>query len=495
MFIVIGFICGLILIFCWVDTRKPKDFPPGPSWIPLLGVIPLVKNLHSICGFYHLVWHYLTQRYGAIVGLRVGHDRIIIVAGKNEIKEFYATDEFNGRPDGFFYRIRSFDKRLGVVFTDGKDWEIQRKFSLKVLRQLGGKNTMKDHIEREANEIVHFLYTKAKTGKPINLQHIFDVPVLNILWALLAGHRFSLEDERLSMLLKMIHDSFRVIDMSGGILNQFPFVRYIAPNGSGYKPLVNTLSPLWAFLKEVVIETKNSLTDEEPKSLIQAFLHEIEKVATKDSSFTEDQLLALCLDLFQAGTETTSNTLAFGVYWLLHNERVVEKLKTELDTVVGRRRLPNLNDRSTLPYTEAVICEIQRISNVAPLGIVHRCMETVKFDNYVIPKGTLALVSLYSLHMDENYWKDPHTFRPERFLDEYGMFIHHEHFMPFGSGKRRCMGENLAKSSLFLYLASFIHSFDMEIPAGNGLPDVTGLDGITLSPKPFEVLLKPRSTL
>lgn len=57
------------------------------------------------------------------------------------------------------------------------------------------------------------------------------------------------------------------------------------------------------------------------------------------------------------------------------------------------------------------------------------------------------------------------------------------------------MGENLAKSSLFLYLASFVHSFDMESPHGHGLPDVTGLDGITLSPKPFEVLLKPRSTL
>lgn len=61
-------------------------------------------------------------------------------------------------------------------------------------------------------------------------------------------------------------------------------------------------------------------------------------------------------------------------------------------------------------------------------------METVKFKNFVIPKGTLALVSLYSLHMDKDYWKDPLVFRPERFLDEYGMFIHHENFMPFGSG-------------------------------------------------------------
>lgn len=150
--------------------------------------------------------------------------------------------------------------------------------------------------------------------------------------------------------------------------------------------------------------------------------------------FAEEQLLALCLDLFQAGTETTSNTLSFGIIYLLHNEGVQKRIRKELHTIVGPNRLPNLNDRSQLPYTEAVICEIQRIANVAPLGIVHRCMETVKFGDYIIPKDTMALVSLYSLHMDEHYWKDPFTFRPERFLNDSGQFVHHEYFIPFGLG-------------------------------------------------------------
>lgn len=120
---------------------------------------------------------------------------------------------------------------------------------------------------------------------------------------------------------------------------------------------------------------------------------------------------------------------------MLHNEKVQQKVRIELDTIVGRNRLPSMNDRSQLPYTEAVICEIQRISNVAPLGIVHRCMETIKFGEYIIPKDTMALVSLYSLHMDVDYWKDPFNFRPERFINEFGQFIHHEYFLPFGLGK------------------------------------------------------------
>lgn len=150
----------------------------------------MIKKLHGICNFYHLVWHYLTTKYGPIVGLRIGRDRLIIVAGKDAIKQFYGLNEFNGRPDGYFYRIRSFDKRLGVVFTDGEQWEIQRKFSLKVLRQLGlGRCNMIEHVEREAAEMVDYFEKMSKNQKSISMEHAFDVSVLNVLWALLAGHR------------------------------------------------------------------------------------------------------------------------------------------------------------------------------------------------------------------------------------------------------------------------------------------------------------------
>lgn len=147
----------------------------------------------------------------------------------------------------------------------------------------------------------------------------------------------------------------------------------------------------------------------------------------------------MCLDLFQAGTETTSNTLSFGLIYMVHNIDVQTKARNELDRVIGRNRLPTLNDRPDLPYIDAILCEVQRMANVAPLGIVHRATETVKFGDYIIPKDAIMLVSLYSLNMDKDYWKDPFQFRPERFVDDEGKLIQHtDQFLPFGLGNLNC---------------------------------------------------------
>lgn len=163
----------------------------GPNWLPLIGAMPMIIKLHGIYRFYHLVWHYLFTVYGPVVGLRAGRDRLIVVSGTEAVREFYSMSEFDGRPDGFFYRMRTFDRRLGVVFSDGPFWETQRRFSMKVLRQLGmGRTSMIEHIEREAVAMIEHFKQLSQSGDPIEMDHAFDVPVLNVLWALLAGHRF-----------------------------------------------------------------------------------------------------------------------------------------------------------------------------------------------------------------------------------------------------------------------------------------------------------------
>lgn len=244
--------------------------------------------------------------------------------------------------------------------------------------------------------------------------------------------------------------------------------------------------------QEVVDEAKANQCQTETTSFIDSYLKEIESSA--NSSFTEEQLLSTCLDLFQAGTETTSNTLSFGLIYLTHNVAVQTAARRQLDQEIGHDRLPTLNDRSNLPYIDAVLCEIQRMANVAPLGIVHRATETAKFGEYIIPKNAIMLVSLYSMNMSEEYWGDPAQFRPERFLDVNGQLLQHtDQFLPFGSGKRRCMGENLAKSTLFLFFATFLHSFEFRVSQGHSMPSTEGYDGITLSPKPFKLVITPRN--
>ncbi|CAD7080762.1 unnamed protein product [Hermetia illucens] len=489
------FVITILILFIWKDTEKPQGFPPGPKWLPIVGSIPLIQQLHQFYKFYHLVWQHFTSYYGPVVGFRIGRDKLVVVSGREAIKELYSREEFNGRPKGFFFRVRTFGKREGVVFTDGHDWETLKRFSLKAMKQLGnGRSGMIAHIEKEAAEMVEYFRSKADTELPVDMGHAFDVPVLNVMWALLAGYRFHTDDDRLLMLLSKIHDSFRVIDMSGGILNQFPFIRHIFPEKSGYRKLVQTHLPIWNFLVETVVEIRDKMVpNTPPKSIIEAFLIEIESKNANSSVYNSEQLLAICLDFFQAGSETTSNTLGFGIIYMLHYPEILRKVREEIDMVVSRSRTPCLADRPNLPYTEAVIYEIQRFANVAPLAIAHRALSTTKFYDYVIPEDTIVIVSTYSLNMDKSYWKDPHNFRPERFLDEEGRLVHYDAFIPFGLGKRRCMGENLARSSLFLFFSSFVQNFDVILFEGQPLPDIEGLDGITLSPKPYKAVLKIRN--
>lgn len=359
---------------------------------------------------------------------------MIIVSGRDAIREFYCNPAFDGRPDGFFFRMRSFDKRLGIVFSDGEFWEIQRKFSMKTLKTLGmGKMNMVEHIDREAHEMIEFYKKKSRDGSLIEMQGAFDISVLNIMWAFLSGKRLDLDDPRLPELHKMIHDGFKVIDMSGGVLNLFPPIRFICPEQSGYLPLLRVLEPLWKFLTNTIDEIKEESLSSETSSFISYFLKEM-KVKNRHYSFTEEQLLALCLDLFQAGAETSSNTLGFGVTYILHYPYVISKMRKEMDFVLGKERLPALSDRPLLRYTEAVLLEILRLSSVAPLAIVHRALQTTTLYGHTIPENTLALVSLKGLHTDREYWGDPEVFRPERFLDVDGNLIQHEFFLPFGGG-------------------------------------------------------------
>jgi len=139
----------------------------------------------------------------------------------------------------------------GVVFTDGPLWQEQRRFCLKHLHKLGlGKRSMDEQIEAEAQKLVVTLQSKCNNGStPLQLHDAFNVYVLNSLWALLAGYRFALDDKRLMELLDIVDSSFRMIDASGGLLNQMPFLRFIAPNFSGYNHLLAILNRMWSFLQ------------------------------------------------------------------------------------------------------------------------------------------------------------------------------------------------------------------------------------------------------
>ncbi|XP_025207305.1 methyl farnesoate epoxidase-like [Melanaphis sacchari] len=480
---------SVFIIFCILDIITPHKYPIGPTRIPLLGSYFEIQKLRNKLGFYHLVWDELAKSYGQVFSVKLGLIEAVIVSGYDTVRQVLCNDDFNGRPDGFFFRFRAFNKRLGIVFVDGPTWTVQRKFCMQHLRKMGfGGDLMEKIVIEEVNDLVIDITSKCQNDLPIEVTGLFDVSILNGLWAMLAGRRFALNDYKLARLMELVHISFRMLDMSGGTLNQMPFLRFFAPESSGYKHIKQILIEFYTFLKESIEEHKFSENDQE--DFIHAFLMEIEKNKKTPGSFSEEQLLVILLDLFLAGSETTSSMLSFTILLLLKHQDIQDNVRAELDAVIGDREI-HLADKKKLSYLEAVLMEVQRHSNVAPLAIAHRTIRKTNLQKYIIPKDTLILASIWSVHMDKNHWGDPEVFRPERFLDSTGQIINDSWLMPFGVGRRRCLGEVLAKTNMFMFVAKLIQKFEIRIPHGDQLPDKPQ-DGVTISPSPFSAIFVPR---
>jgi len=141
-----------------------------------------------------------------------------------------------------------------------------------------------------------------------------------------------------------------------------------------------------------------------------------------------------------------------------------------------------------------LIMEVLRISSVIPIGVAHLCTEDTKFHGFDIPKGSMISANIYAAHHDPEVWGDPEVFRPERFLAPDGTCIQrHESFFPFSTGRRVCMGENLARDSLFLFITMIGLNFSVHAPLGQEKPKLEPKYGqITHQPKTFEVSMKYR---
>ncbi|GAA6230613.1 cytochrome P450 2J6-like, partial [Lates japonicus] len=176
---------------------------------------------------------------------------------------------------------------------------------------------------------------------------------------------------------------------------------------------------------------------------------------------------------------------------MIYYPHIQERVQAEIDTVVGSSRQPSLSDREKMPYTDAVVHEIQRMGNIIPLNLVHMANKDTTVNEYIIPKGTIIIPMLHSVLHDESMWETPHSFNPQHFLDEDGKFRKREAFLPFSAGKRVCLGEQLARMELFLFFTSLLQRFSFSAPAGEQ-PSLEFKLGATRAPKPYRLCAEPR---
>ncbi|XP_054635847.1 cytochrome P450 2U1 isoform X2 [Dunckerocampus dactyliophorus] len=490
-----------------LKRRHLVNLPPGPKPLPIVGnsgafLIPSFirrrfgkssnrPDTTPVIG--------LTEQaavYGNVFSLFVGSQLIVVLNGCDVIRDALLNhpEVFSDRPD--IPAVTIMTKRKGIVFAPyGPVWRKHRKFCHASLRTFGlGKLSLEPCI-LQGLAIVKSELLRLQEEKPaVDLTPLISNAVSNVICSLALGQRFHHDDRQFGALLGLMMRGLELcVNSSAILINVFPLL-YHLPFGV-FKELRQVEGDITVFLKRIIAKHRETLDPENPRDLVDMYLVKMlaqRDAGVEDSSFSEDYLFYIIGDLFIAGTDTTTNSVLWVLLYMVVHTDVQKKVQAELDKVVGRHRVPSLTDRGRLPFTEATIMEVQRLTSVVPLGIPHMASRTTDFRGFTIPQGTVILPNLWSAHRDPTVWDDPDSFKPERFLDDHGKLVRKDCFMPFGIGRRVCMGEQLAKMELFLMVTSLLQAFTFRLPEGVPPPPMHGRFGLTLAPCPFSVSVGPR---
>ncbi|KAM3620642.1 uncharacterized protein V6R79_026374 [Siganus canaliculatus] len=478
------FLCVFLLLNDVLKNRVPPNFPPGP-WSP-----PLIGDLVRISpNRIHKQFSEFAQKYGNIFSLRLFGGRIVVVHGYKHMREVLVEkgENFVDRPVIPIFEATFGNK--GLVFSNGNPWKQQRRFALHTLRNFGlGKKSLEPSIQQECHYLTEAV--AAHKGDPFIVRPLMHSAVSNIICCLVFGERFEYSDKQYQQILNLFNDVLLLQESTWTMAyNSFPSVMEWLPGP--HKRILTLIKKMSDFVKAKVKEHRENFDPSSPRDYIDCFLAEMGDKEDEDSGFDLENLSLCTMDLFGAGTETTATTLRWGLLYMILYPHIQEKVHAEIDAVIGSSRQPSVSDRENMPYTNAVIHEIQRMSNIVPLNVLRMASKDTTIDKYTIQKGSIIFATLDSVLNDESMWETPHSFNPQHFLDQDGKFRRREAFLPFSAGKRVCLGEQLARMELFLFFTSLLQKFSFSAPAGEQ-PSLEYILGFIRSPKPFRLCAKPR---
>lgn len=487
VFIVIAFITWLL----WKTFSYPSGLPPGPIGIPLFGYMFFLGDKP------HIVLNKLAQKYGDIFSLYLGNRLVVVLNSYETIKAAYVkqADIFHGKPAAEFLQH---GEVAGIFQAEGELWKDYRRFSLSTLRDFGfGKQSMEPRIKIEIQCLLNTIQNYNE--QPTDIGDLIRMSISNVICSLVIGRRYEYTDAEFQKLLKAVNE---LLKSSHGIINSSYLMSPILMKIPGVtKRLGHTVGlaqkkrqPLLEYMRNIIGERSKTHETGSEDNFIAAWLSEqAKRGAATGKNFTDEHLARMVVALFNAGSDTTANTIRWGLLYLMKHPEVQKCVQDEIDEVVGHERTPSMNDQERMPYTQATIMEMHRTASLVPI-VPHSNIEETTLQDYHIPKRTIILPNLWAVHNNPEYFPQPEKFNPRRFLDANGVIKKEEKLIPFSMGKRQCLGESLARMELFLYFTSMMQRFTFSKPEDAVLSFDYDM-GVVSMPKPYKVIATVRQQL
>ncbi|XP_062860397.1 cytochrome P450 1A1 [Trichomycterus rosablanca] len=484
-------ICVVYLLLQMTRSKIPVGLQPVPGPKPL----PLIGNALDLGRNPHLSLTAMSKRYGPIFKIQIGTRPVVVLGGNEVVRQALIKkgEDFAGRPDLYSFRFINDGKSLAFSTDQVGIWRTRRKLALSSLRSFAGVKgsnseyscALEEHISKEALYLLERLLGVTESSAGFDPFRHIVMSVANVICGMCFGRRYNHDHQELLNLVNL-SDEFGQVVGSGNTADFIPILRLL-PSKTMTKFLdINRRFNL--FIQRIVNEHYSTFDKNNIRDITDSLIDHCEDRKLDENSnvqVSDEKIVGIVNDLFGAGFDTISTALSWSVMHLVAYPEIQERLHQELMVKVGTDRMPRLTDKTSLPYLEAFIMEIFRHSSFLPFTIPHCTTKDTSLNDYFIPKDTCIFINQWQINHDPDLWKDPSVFNPDRFLTADGTELdktESEKVMIFGLGKRRCVGEAIGRSEVFLFLAILIQRLKFSSLPGQ-TPDMTPEYGLTMKHK------------
>ncbi|KAM4073016.1 hypothetical protein ACB094_11G184300 [Castanea mollissima] len=453
LFFLLYFLSTLLLKSLF-KTKNPLNLPPSPPALPIIG------HLHLLGPSIFKSFHNISNKYGPLLYLRFGASRCLVVSTASIATEIFKTNDvtFSDRPPFAFNDKLPYGRYGFFMAPYGNYW--------KFIKKLCNSELLSAHQVEQSRAVRHeeLTWFLRKVLESAERKQVLDIGVElmkltnNSSCRVIMSMRCSDDNDEAERIRQLVKESFEVgAKISfGDVLGPLRFLAFWL---YGRKAIDVTLR--YDEILERVLKQHEERPQIENEDLVDILL----KVYQDDKAefkINRTHVKAFLLDLFVAGTGSSSEAIQWTIAELINHHYVFNKVREEIKFVVGSTRLVEESDVQSLPYLQAVVKEALRLHPSVPV-VIRECREACKIKEFDIPEKTMVAINAYTIMRDGKTWDYPNDFRPERFMvsskeKENGM-----EYIPFGAGRRACPGSKLALSLIHTTIATMVQCFDWKV--------------------------------
>uniref|UniRef100_A0AAT9UTJ9 Cytochrome P450 307A2 n=1 Tax=Maconellicoccus hirsutus TaxID=177089 RepID=A0AAT9UTJ9_MACHI len=479
-------ILSLFFVYKYLTLTRIKSTIKGPNPLPIIGSLHLLgKYPTPFEGFTAL-----SKIYGDIYSIYLGSARCVVVNNFALIKEVLIKKgvQFGGRPNYLrYHKLFGGDRNNSLALCDWSSLQETRRHIARIYcspRFTSYNYQLLDTVS--SNELDHFiveLQSKCiQDRNVINLKPIVLAACANMFTQYMCTTRFPYDMQSFQNIVRYYDEVFWDINQGYAV----DFMPWLAPF---YNRHMNKLA-WWAgevrkfILSNVVdVHLKTIDYDEPPRDFTDALLQNL-----KTDSKLNWQHILFELEDFLGGHSAVGNLVMLTLFNLVKYPYVKKRIEEEIKTVTAGSRKVGLFDKNQMVYTEATIFETLRATS-SPI-VPHVATQDTELGGHFVEKGTCIILNNYELNKSNEYWENPSEFLPERFIRD-GKVVKPAHFIPFGTGKRTCIGQQLVSGFSFVLVAGIVQHFEVELT--NTISPCTKAACVALPPDTFPIILKPKS--